>query len=69
MRSGLRLALLKPGALQVTPPSDPPLSLFLLRCTLGCTYKFTIDAPFCSCSVQLRKKNKRVKKDGGDEES
>ena len=27
-----RLALLKPAALPVTPPSDPPLSLLLLRC-------------------------------------
>jgi len=31
---GLRLALLKPAALPVTPPSDPPLSLLLLRCIL-----------------------------------
>jgi len=34
MQSGLCLALLKPAALKVTPPSDPPLSLFLLRCIL-----------------------------------
>ena len=34
MHSGLRLALLKPVALLVTPPSDPPLSLLLLRCIL-----------------------------------
>jgi hypothetical protein len=26
MHSGLRLALLKPAALTVAPPSDPPLS-------------------------------------------
>jgi hypothetical protein len=31
MHSGLRLALLNPAALPVTP-SDPPLSLLLLRC-------------------------------------
>ena len=30
MRSGLRLALLKPAALPVTPLPDPPLSLLLL---------------------------------------
>jgi hypothetical protein len=35
MRSGLRLALLKPAALLVTPLPDPPLSLSLLfKCIL-----------------------------------
>ena len=35
MRFGLRLALLKPAALPVTPLPDPPLSLLLLlKCTL-----------------------------------
>jgi len=35
MRSGLRLALLKPAALPETPLSDPQLSLLLLlKCTL-----------------------------------
>jgi len=35
MRSELRLALLKPGALPVTPLADPPLSLLpLLKCIL-----------------------------------
>ena len=34
MHAGLRLALLKPAALPVTPPSDPPSSLLLLRCIL-----------------------------------
>jgi hypothetical protein len=32
MQSGLRLALLKPAALLVTPLPDPPLSLLFLRC-------------------------------------
>ena len=35
IRSGLRLALLKPAALPVTPLPDPPLSLLLLlKCNL-----------------------------------
>ena len=35
MRSGLRLALLKPAAPPVTPLPDPPLSLLLLlKCIL-----------------------------------
>jgi len=35
MRSGLRLALLKPAALPVIPLPDPPLSLLLLlKCIL-----------------------------------
>jgi hypothetical protein len=42
MQSGLRLALLKPAALPVTPPTDPPLSLLLLRCILKLCLVFVI---------------------------
>ena len=70
MLSGLRLALLKPAALPVTPSSDPPLSLLLLRCilclvfvilfTLFIAWKCSLVASWCTLCVGTPKFSRGV---------